>query len=149
MRTKLTMNDLVRTAARYSRTAMTRTLRMGHLLDFGAGNADEDVVERGAGELEMADPAAIHEQGEDSLRIGPAIEPQLLPAAEVGHLGDARKLGQRVAPFDADPQRVVAVVVLNRFERAVEDLPAPEDHEDEFAHLLGDRHVVRRENHRR
>ena len=52
-------------------------------------------------------------------------------------------------PFEAHAHRVAAVGVLDRLERAVEDLAALVDHEDEVAHLLGDGHVVRREDDRR
>src|SRR5438874_1249632 len=48
---------LVRTAARYSRTAMVSVLRMGLLRGGDVGDADEDVVQRRVGQLEVADPA--------------------------------------------------------------------------------------------
>ncbi len=49
----------------------------------------------------------------------------------------------------AQPDRVEAVARLDRVERAVEDLPPLEDHEDPVAQPLGHRHVVRREDDRR
>src|SRR5438445_8082432 len=146
IRTRLTMNDLVRTAARYSRTAMTMTLRMGDLLGVGAGDADEDIVQRRTGQLEMAHPAATHEPGQNLLRVSPPVQPQLLPATEIRHLGNAGQFGQRVTALDANPQGVVAVIVLNRFERPVQDLLASEDHENEITHLFRHRHVVRGED---
>ena len=54
---------LVRTMARYSRTAMTQILCMGHFLGPGAvgrGDAYEDVMERRVRDLEVFDGAALH-----------------------------------------------------------------------------------------
>src|SRR6266852_5348822 len=57
----LMMNDLVRTAALYSRTAITNTLRMAVLLIARAGDADKDVLQRRPGQLEMTDLAPRHQ----------------------------------------------------------------------------------------
>src|SRR5262249_33086768 len=65
-------NALVRTAALYSRAAMTRTLRTGHLAGrgvLGGGDADEDVVQRRPGQLEVAAPAALHQPAQQLLRV--------------------------------------------------------------------------------
>src|SRR5215471_18177187 len=85
MKTRLTRNALVRTAARYSRTAMTQVLRIGTLSLLGPGDADEDLLECGPGHLEVAHPAALQQQGQQTLRVGVAFQAQLLPAAEVRH----------------------------------------------------------------
>ena len=53
------------------------------------------------------------------------------------------------ARLGPQPDRVVAVGRLDLVERAVEHLAAPEDHEDPVAEPLGDRHVVRGEDHGR
>src|SRR5436305_9633204 len=66
-------NALVRTAARYSRRAITSVLRMvgppvgqaGSLpyVSVGVGDADEDVVQRRPGQLEVAHLAALQQAG--------------------------------------------------------------------------------------
>ena len=53
------------------------------------------------------------------------------------------------AGLGPQPDRVMAVGRLDLVERAVEDLAAAEDHEDPVAQSLGDRHVVRGEDHGR
>src|SRR5947208_1605194 len=57
IRIRLTRNDFVRTAAWYSRAAMTRILCTVVLLLVGAGDANKDVVQRRARQLEMTDLA--------------------------------------------------------------------------------------------
>src|SRR6266851_8245791 len=91
MSRRLIMNALVRTAARYSRTAMTHTLRMMVLLGFGRGDADEDVVQARPRQFKMSNCPARQESGQHRLRLGPAREAQLLPAAKVSDLGHARQ----------------------------------------------------------
>src|SRR5437773_6694678 len=81
-----TMKALVRTAAVYSREAMTNSLRMAVALRFRGRDADEDVVQRRPGQLEVTHRAALHQSRQDHLRVGAAVEPHLLPAAEVRHL---------------------------------------------------------------
>src|SRR5438034_7393325 len=78
IRTRLIRNARVRTAARYSRAAMTSTLRMLALLAFRTGDAHEDVVQRRPRQLEMPHRAALHQRRQQLLRIGAAIEAQFL-----------------------------------------------------------------------
>src|SRR5260370_36575119 len=79
--TRPMMNALVRTAARYSRTAITNVLRMGgHLRRRlrGPGNAHKDVVESRPRHLKVTHAAALHQLGEQLLRVGVALQAQLL-----------------------------------------------------------------------
>src|SRR5262249_2131527 len=136
MATRPMMKVLVRTAALYSRAATTSILRMSGLLLVGRpGDAHEDVMQARAGQLEVAHPAALHEPGEQFLRVGPRVEPDFLPAPEVGHLGDARQVGQSGTAFEQDVQGVASVGVLDRFQRPVEDFLALVDHEQKVTHL--------------
>src|SRR5438270_1956478 len=119
--TMLNTNALVRTAAWYSRPAITQTLRMALLRGVGAGNANEDLLERRPGQLEVPDLAAGHEGRQHLLRVGVGREPQLLEPAEVGDLGHARQpVEADPLALDPHPQRVAAVGVLNRLQGAVE-----------------------------
>src|SRR5580765_1800284 len=98
------MNDFVLTAALYSRAAMTRTLRMRLylLMLFRLRDADKNIVQRRVSHLEMLDAAALHERGEQPLRVGLPFQTQLLPAAQVAHVHDTRQAGPgRAAVFQA------------------------------------------------
>src|SRR5262249_50185146 len=140
--TREMMNALVRTAARYSRTAMTSTLRMVILPGVRRGDTDEDILQRGTSQLEVAHFAAPDQRRQHLLRIGSPLKAQLAEPAEIRHLGDAGEAVERRLLFQATPKSIAAVGVLNRFERAVEGLAALMDHEDEVAHLLGHGHVM-------
>src|SRR5262245_22402926 len=90
MMIRLMRNVLVRTAARYSRRAMTSILYTAVLLPgggrpvgVGAGDAHEDVVQRRPGQLEVVHLAALHQPGQQPLGVGAGQQPQFLPAAEV------------------------------------------------------------------
>ena len=114
-------------------------------LDLGRGDPDEDVVQRRPRDLELEDPRPGHEGGEQVLGIAPP--PHLLEVPVVVDLLDPVQAVEGVhAGLGPQPDRVVAVDRLDLVERAVEDLAAPEDHEDPVAQPLGDRHVVRRED---
>src|SRR5262249_29883729 len=91
--TRLMMKPLVRTVAKYSRTAMTSVLRMleslhegptvlkvriRHMLR-GSGDAHKNIVERRLGQLEVTDPAAGNQGGEKALGICALLQPQFLP----------------------------------------------------------------------
>src|SRR5262245_31198937 len=90
-------NALARTPARYSRRAMTRILCTGGLLGRRR-DADKDVVQGRLRLLEQAHRATLHHFGQDALRIGAALQAQLLVVAEIRHTGHARQAGQgRVA----------------------------------------------------
>src|SRR5947199_169860 len=89
MSTRLTMNDLVRTTALYSRAAMVSILRTATLLRFGGGNADKNVLQRRPGQLEMAHPAALQERRQHGLRIDVAGEAKFLQPAEIRYLDHA------------------------------------------------------------
>ena len=89
-------NAFVRTAALYSRAAMTNILRMAIVL-HRTSDADEDVVQRRPRQLEMTHRAAAHQLHQQRLRIGAALHAQFLPAAEVGHLLDAGQVGALLA----------------------------------------------------
>src|ERR1700716_3798086 len=86
--TRLMTNALVRTDARYSRTAMTSTLRMVVLPGFWARDADEDVMQGRPRHLEMAHLAAPHQSRQHLLRIRISIQAQLLKPAEVRDFQD-------------------------------------------------------------
>src|SRR5260370_6453549 len=137
MSSRLMMKALVRTAARYSRTAITHTLRTMVLLRLGAGDAHENVVQGRPGQLEVPDRSAIHQGRQDGLRIRAALEAHFLPAAEVGDLCHARhSLPTEPVSFYSYAERVAAVRLLNRLQGAVQDLTALVDHENEIAHVL-------------
>src|ERR1700678_3924909 len=78
MRNKVMRNARVRTEARYSRAAMTQILRMVAVLHLRRGDADEDVLERGPGQLEVSHLAVSHEPSQETLRVSIALEAQLL-----------------------------------------------------------------------
>src|SRR5438093_339393 len=98
MISRLMMNVLVRTAAVYSREAMTQILRMMRSQNGGLGDvlvrrrdADKDVVQRRLRQLEVQHPAAADQRAEHALRIPAALQAQLLQPAEVRHLGHPRQ----------------------------------------------------------
>src|SRR5437867_11723290 len=98
--TRLARNALVRTEARYSRRAITSTLRMVVVPRVGSGDANEDVLQRGTSQLEMAHLSTSHEGGQDLLGIGVAIEAQFLQTAEIRDADDAGQAVQcRVGAF--------------------------------------------------
>src|SRR5579871_4784215 len=147
MRMRLTRKDLVRTAAWYSRAAMTRILCTVVLLFVRAGDADKDVVQRWAGQLEMADFAPAHQRGQYVLGVRTARQAQFLPAAEVRNLDDAGQITEwTLAVVKPNLERVVAVRILDRFECSIKDFLTFVDHENEVAHLLGHVHIMSREN---
>src|SRR5690242_5975469 len=88
---RLIMNALVRTAAVYSRAAMTKSLRMIVPHGVTARDADEDVLERRPGHLEVTHGTAFDEAGEDLLRVGRAVETEFLHVAVVCHLDHPRQ----------------------------------------------------------
>src|SRR5581483_11266632 len=88
---------LVRTAALYSRRATTSSLctegispgedrggRRGrqHAVLVRLSDANEDVVQRWPRQLEVTHPALHHDAGQDLLRVGSLVQPQLLITAE-------------------------------------------------------------------
>src|SRR5262249_21289264 len=79
-------NALVRTAAWYSRAAITKTLFMIILLGLGVRDADENIVQGWLGQLEMLHPAPVDQGRQHLLRVGATVEAQLLEPAEVGDL---------------------------------------------------------------
>src|SRR5687767_7085871 len=87
-RTTPITNDLVRTAARYSRRATSHTLRIAPLLRLRARDPHEDVVQRRPGVLEQADPPAAHQRVQQRRRVGAGAQAQLVPAAAVVDLLD-------------------------------------------------------------
>ena len=142
-------NPRDRTADWNSERAMVSTLRMGRLLRELLGrrfrDAHEDVVERGARDLEVPDARPGDEGRQEQLRIagqaalpeaGRSRSPTPLPAANRARPGD---------PSSFTRHRVAAVRRLDFVERAVEHLATAENHEDAVAHALGDVHVVRAE----
>src|SRR5437870_8190887 len=76
------MKALVCTAALYSRQATAQTLRMVNLFGAGPSDANEDLFQRRVGGCEMPHRSAAHEFGENLLRIGAGLQPQLLQIAE-------------------------------------------------------------------
>src|SRR5262245_1995752 len=111
MMTRLMMKVLVRTAARYSRTAMTSILRMGRLR---VGNAHEDIVQGRMGQFEMVDRAAGHEGGQKLVGIAARMDAQLLPVAEIHdvcHAGQADQV--RAVAVQPDAHRVGSVGLLD------------------------------------
>src|SRR5262249_26259160 len=125
-KTRLTTNALVRTAALYSRRAMITILRsIGGGLRLGPGDADEDVVQRRPGDLEVAYGGPRHERGQHLLRVGAGGQAQLVQPAELGDVGHARH-GPRVEAVALQPHAdgVASVAVLDRLQGAVEDLAA-------------------------
>src|SRR4051794_25650856 len=109
-------NALVRTAARYSRRAMRRTLRTMHLRGRRAGDPDEDILQRRPRQLEQSDLAPIHQGREHGLRVGAAVQAQLMVTAEVGDLIDAgQPVERRAVAGQPDADGVLAVGVLDRF----------------------------------
>src|SRR5262249_12592429 len=145
--TKLMMKVLVRTAAWYSRTAMTSILRM---VGLRVGNAYEDIVQGWPGQLEMMHRAAGQKSGQKLVGVAARIDAQLLPVAEVDYTGYAGQIPQgRAGAVQPDTHGIRSVSILDGFQGAVQDFLALVDHEDEVAHFLGDGHVVRGENHRR
>src|SRR5262245_21487841 len=106
--TRLIRNALVRTAALYSRSATVTSLRIGSSRGaLGPGDADEDVLQLGPGDLEVPHLPALHQPREERLRIGARGEAQLLPAAEVGGLHHAGQVGQAAGvAVEVDVQRV-------------------------------------------
>src|SRR5438270_14042721 len=87
--TMLNTNALVRTAAWYSRQAITQTLRMALLRGVGAGNANENLLQRRPGQLEVPNLAAGHERHQHLLGVGPGGQPKFLEPAEVRDLSHA------------------------------------------------------------
>src|SRR5207244_4122060 len=134
MSVRLTRNDLVRTAARYSRTAMTIVLRMMALLGFlhlpltlafspqrergvgRAGDADKNVVQRWVRHLKMANRATRHQGRQHRLRIRSPLQTKLLSAAEVHDFGYTRESVPvyHSVLFQAHPDRVAALGLLDR-----------------------------------
>ena len=97
----------------------------------------------------MLDPRAAQQFPENRLRIGLRFHAQFGVAAVVVHLDHAGQIFEcTVAVARAHADRVLAVLGLDRFQSAVEHLPAAADHENRVAHPLGDVHVVRGEDHR-
>src|SRR5574340_321776 len=140
-------NALVATIARYSRRAMMRILRMADLLralGLGTGNAHEDVVQRRPCQLEVLDLGSLEQRAEDRLGIGPMVHAELLVTPVVVDMHDAGQAreGAVVVVAGSHADRVLAVLGLDRLERAVEHLAPAADHQDRVAHALGDRHVV-------
>ena len=79
-----------------------------------------------------------------------AAEADLLQVAVIVHIEDSVQIVESChARVGAHPDRVITVNRLDLVDRAVKHLSALEDHEDAVAQPFGDRHVVRRENHRR
>src|SRR3989442_80544 len=91
---KVMRKALDRTAAWYSREATTNILRMRQLPHGGSRNAQEDVVQRRARDLEVPHPAALHQRGEHGLRIGVARDAQFLQPAVIVHVFHARDAGK-------------------------------------------------------
>src|SRR5690349_10365067 len=111
---RLMRNDLVRTAARYSRAAITSILRIAWPPGPQPGDADEDVVQGRPGQLEVPYPAAGRQGRQDLLRVGPPLQAEFLQVAEVGDLDDARQALQGIpAAVQAYPDRVPAVGLLD------------------------------------
>ena len=151
------MNALVRIDEPNSVVATTQILReirthgtrppARSVFGVRRGDPDEDIVERRPGDLEVVIRvrdirAASRSCGSPRQRTSWKFPWSLISSmpsspSRASHPG----LGPQ-------PDRVVAVGRLDLVERAVEDLSALEDHEDPVAQPLGDRHVVRREDHR-
>src|SRR6266852_71844 len=107
MRMRLTRKDFVRTAAWYSRAAMTRILCTSALLFVGAGNTDKDVSKRWPRQLEMTDLSASHQGRQDLLGVRALRQAKFLRVAEVGDLEHAGQLGQRtVTAVEPNLERV-------------------------------------------
>src|SRR5581483_558089 len=142
----VTRNALVRTAARYSRTATTNILRMVVLLRVRSGDADEDVVQRWLANLEVPQAAALHQMGQDCLRVRLGGQPQFLIAAKVRYFDDTGKIVQCRRTVQMYAQSITSVGILDRLQCAVENLTALVDHENEIAQLLGHAHIVSRKH---
>ena len=101
-------------------------------------------MERGLRDLEVADGRARGEVAQEGLRVGVA---ELLRLAKIAHQLDAGEAAEEFhTAVAAHADGVLAVAALDVGERAVEDFVAPVNHEDEVAHRLGHRHVVRAED---
>src|SRR5712692_1585573 len=98
-------NVLVRTAALYSRIAMTRTLCMSDALAGGGwravaerlggtSDADEDVLQSRSRQLEVPHGTALGQHGQDALRVGTRVETEFLEIAEVRHLRHAGQVAE-------------------------------------------------------
>src|SRR5262250_394671 len=81
--TRLMMNALVLTAATYSRRATTSSLRMAVALRCRGRDADEDVVQRRPGQLEVPHRAQLNQPAQQRLPVRPTLQLQLFPAPEV------------------------------------------------------------------
>src|SRR5438105_5017506 len=115
--TTLMINALVRTAARYSRTAMTTILRMAVLHRFRPRDPDKNFLQGRVGQLEVEDPSPPDQGGQDFLGIGAPLQAQLLQPAEIRDLDDPRHIGQvRIAAVEPYPHRVAAVGLLDRLQ---------------------------------
>src|SRR4029077_16687658 len=109
MRT-LMRKDLVRTAALYSRLAMTNTLRMAIVLLGGARNADEDVLQRRSDQFEMANRSPGHQFGKSFLRIGCRRTPQFLKAPKIRHVRHSRNASKvHQSAIQTDPNGIAAI----------------------------------------
>src|SRR4051794_30528035 len=112
-----TRKALVRTAAKYSRAAMTRILCTvalpGVALRCTAihpGDPDENVLQGGSGQFKVVDPTSVQKQSQDLLGVGSGSQTQFLPTAKVGGLHHAGKVGQRDGRlFEVNPYRIVPV----------------------------------------
>src|SRR5262249_5216463 len=91
MTTRVMTNVLVRTTAKYSRTATTSILRMELILCrvVRLSDADEDVVQGRLTYLEVAHSTALHEIAQKGLSVRLRREAQFLPAAKVRNLNNA------------------------------------------------------------
>ena len=70
--------------------------------------------------------------------------PVVVDAVDAGNAGERSGAGR-----GTQPHGIESVLRLDLLQRAVQHLLAFENHEDAIAHLLGGRHVVRAEDHRR
>src|SRR5262245_16668726 len=73
---RLIRNDLARTAALYSRAAMTRILRMDLFLHVRRGDANKNVVQRRPGQLEVPNRPTLHQHIQDLLRVRVRLQTQ-------------------------------------------------------------------------
>ena len=130
---------------------MVRTLRMrpppgASSSARGPGDADEDVVQRRPGDLEVLDARPRHQRRQQRLRV-PA-QPHLLQLPVVVDRWSPPAARRSIAAPPSTRTRTVSAAVgrLDLVERPVEHLLPLEDHEDAVAHPLGHVHVVRAED---
>src|SRR5262245_4563917 len=115
---------------------------MLNLLRSGSGDAYEDIVQRRLVEGKAGNAGPLDQSAEKLVRITAAGNAKFLQPAQVPDLFYSNQIRQGRGVFHADTDRIVAVPVLDRFERAVQHLMSAEDHAYVVAERFGHPHIV-------